>query len=158
MHCKVAFVTAFGCLRASVAVAEHFPRLAAQGNCTGVNALSPDCSTVESAYHRDVFYVGGDYKTSGTTFIVSNQIYVEKLTPVSGVTKPYPLIFISAGVPSGSVWLNTPDNRQGWATYMLDKGYQVYILDITANGRSGQNDVAEYPTRYGSTVTIHENA
>lgn len=158
MHCNVAYLTAFGCLAASFVFAEPLPRTVAHKNCVGINAISPDCSAVESAYHRDVFYVGGKYKPSGTSFIPSDQIYVEKLTPVSGVKKPYPLVFISAGVPSGSVWLNTPDNRKGWATYMLDKGYQVYLLDITANGRSGQNDIDEYAIRLGSTATITQNA
>lgn len=124
-------------------------------DCTGFHALSPLCTPLETAYHRDIFYVGGKYLSSG---IVTDQLYVEKLTPLSGApTKPYPLVFISAGVPSGSVWLNTPDNRPGWATYFLEQGYQVYVLDITANGRSAQNDVATYAIRLGSTVTITQN-
>lgn len=155
MHCSLAVLCSLVCLAASTTSAEK-PR-AAQADCIGVHAISPLCTTQESAYHRDVFFVGGNYEPSGTSYIVSDQLYVEKLTPVAGVTKPYPLVFISAGVPSGSVWLNTPDNRKGWATYMLDQGYQVYILDITANGRSGQNAVAQFPIRYGSTVAIHED-
>lgn len=39
----------------------------------------------------------------------------------------------------------------------LDQGYQVYIVDITANGRSGQNDLTTYPMRLSSDVAIHEN-
>ena len=80
-----------------------------------------------------------------------------KLTPANGLGHQNPLVFISAGVPSGAVWLNTPDNRKGWASYFLDAGYPVYIVDITGNGRSSQNNVAEYPSRFGSTDTIHEN-
>lgn len=49
------------------------------------------------------------------------------------------------------LWLNTPDNRKGWASYFIDQGYTVYILDIVANGRSSQNDIANFPLRIGST-------
>lgn len=126
-------------------------------SCLGINAVSPSCKTAQSPYYRDVFFIGGKYIPYGTTYIISNQLYVEKLTPIDGVVKPYPLVFISAGVPSGSVWLNTPDNRKGWSSYFLDEGYQVYIVDITGNGRSSQNDVDGYPLTLGSTVSIHEN-
>lgn len=129
-------------------------------DCTGVKAISPQCNTQESAYFRDFFYVGGEYAPAGNTTqsIFSGQMYVEKLTPAKGVTKVHPLVLISAGVPSGAVWLNTPDNRKGWASYFLDCGYQVYIVDITAMGRSSQNDVTKYPMRLGSTDVIHQNS
>lgn len=127
--------------------------------CAGIKAISPDCASPESAYKRDVFFVGGEYIPYSTTYIRSGQLYIEKLTPATGTaaTKPYPLLFISAGVPAGNVWLNTPDNRKGWASLFLDEGYQVYIVDITANGRSGQNDLTTYPMRLSSDVAIHEN-
>ena len=132
--------------------------IAAQ-DCVGIKAVSPQCKTNESSYTRDVFFVGGGYAPSGidNQSIYSDQMYVEKLTPAKGSSKPHPLIFISAGIPSGTAWLNTPDNRKGWASYFLDKGYQVYTVDIIANGRSGQNDVVKYPIRFASTDVIHEN-
>lgn len=127
--------------------------------CTGLDAISPACSSAETAYRRDVFFVGGEYVPYGASYLRSGQLYVEKLTPAGagGATKPYPLVLISAGVPSGSVWLNTPDNRRGWASRFLDEGYLVYVVDITANGRSGQNDLATYPLKLSTTVTIHED-
>lgn len=132
---------------------------AAAGNnsCVGINAISPACASPESAYRRDTFFVGGEYVPYSTSNIRTGQLYVEKLTPLDGASKPYPLIFLSAGVPAGNVWLNTPDNRKGWASMFLDEGYLVYIVDITANGRSGQNDLTTYPLKLSSTVTIHED-
>ena len=130
-------------------------------DCTGIKAVSPECKSPEAAYQRDTFYIGGGYvpaPNSNTSSIFSDQIYVEKLTPAKGVKKTKPIVLISAGIPSGSVWLNTPDNRKGWASYFVDSGYRVYILDIIANGRSSQNDVAKYPMRYGSTDTIHQGS
>ncbi|KXT12544.1 hypothetical protein AC579_7479 [Pseudocercospora musae] len=123
-------------------------------SCTGINAIRPGCDTSESAYHRDIFYIGGHYEvyniTEGTS-MYSDQVYVEKLTSVHGLKKATPIVFLSAGIPSGSLWLNTPDNRKGWVSYFIDQGYQIYILDITANGRSGQNGLDKYPLRIGTT-------
>ncbi|KAK7995016.1 alpha/beta-hydrolase [Apiospora arundinis] len=132
---------------------------AAATDCTGINALSPKCKSTEAAYTRDFFYVGGDYIASAVPgqSIFTGQMYVEKLTPIAGVNQTYPLVFVSAGVPSGTVWLNTPDNRKGWASYFVEAGYQVYIVDITGNGRSGQNDVAAFPQRFGSTDNITQD-
>jgi pimeloyl-ACP methyl ester carboxylesterase len=128
-------------------------------DCTGVKGISPKCSSQESAYHRNVFYVGGGYVDSGISGqqMWSDQLYVEKLTPATKAKeKPYPIVFVSAGVNTGAEWLNTPDNRKGWASYYLDQGYQVYIVDIPANGRSGQQLLSKYPLRIGSTDVINE--
>ena len=43
-------------------------------------------------------------------------------------------------------WLQTPDGRQGMASYFLQRGYQVYLIDQTGTGRSTQNNQAVYPT------------
>ncbi|KAF3053943.1 hypothetical protein E8E11_011939 [Didymella keratinophila] len=120
--------------------------------------ISPKCSSQESAYQRDTFYIGGGYVDSGIPGqqMWSDQIYVEKLTPAQKVNKRYPMVFVSAGVNTGAEWLNTPDNRKGWASYYLDQGYQVYVVDIAANGRSGQQLLSKYPLRIGSTDIINE--
>ena len=33
-------------------------------------------------------------------------------------------------------WLNTPDGRQGWASWFIQRGYTVYIIDQPQRGRS----------------------
>ncbi|KAL4760959.1 uncharacterized protein BDW70DRAFT_150393 [Aspergillus foveolatus] len=50
--------------------------------------------------------------------VFTNQMYVEKLTPTTGVTKPYPTIFIHGQAQTGTV------------------RYARYILDQTFRGRS----------------------
>lgn len=99
----------------------------AREDCTGTKGISPKCSSSESAYQRDTFYVGGGYVDSGIPGqqMWSDQLYVEKLTSTAKVKKPYPMVFVSAGVNTGAEWLNTPDSRKGWASYYLDQGYQV---------------------------------
>ncbi|GAB7347375.1 hypothetical protein MBLNU459_g4307t2 [Dothideomycetes sp. NU459] len=66
---------------------------------------------------------------------MAGQIYVEKLSPPN-ITKKYPLIFIHGAGQTGTNWLNTPDNREGWASYFLRQGYVVYLTDQPQRGRS----------------------
>lgn len=49
-------------------------------------------------------------------------------------------------------WLQTPDNRKGWASYFIERGYQVYIVDVVSVGRSVQQDLVAYPLRGGFTI------
>ncbi|KAF2402857.1 alpha/beta-hydrolase [Trichodelitschia bisporula] len=133
---------------------------AAATNCDGLNQIKKECSSQESFYKRDYFYVGGNYQynTALSSDIWVNAMYVEKLTGLGGVWRPYPIVLFTAGVPSGAGWLNTPDGRKGWASYFLDNGYQVYIVDQTGMGRGGQNDIASWPLKLATTVKITENA
>ena len=84
-----------------------------------------------------------------------DQLYVEKLIPTGGgVKQPCPLVFFHGGGSAGTVWLQTPDNRKGWASYFLDRGYAVYIVDQTSVGRATQEDLPGYPLGIGSTAEI----
>lgn len=53
-------------------------------------------------------------------------------------------------------WLNTPDNRKGFASLFVDQGYVVYLVDQTSVGRGTQEDLTGYPLRVGSTSNITE--
>ncbi|KAK6843129.1 hypothetical protein PG987_003989 [Apiospora arundinis] len=123
-------------------------------DCTGVNAISPKCKSSEALYARDVFYVGGRSVTSGSGNILADQVYVEKLTPSCGVKQPHPLVFFHGGANSAVTWLNTPDNRQGFASYFLKKGYMVYLVDQIATGRSAQQDTTDFTLANGTTVQV----
>lgn len=72
-------------------------------NCTGVNAIAPSCSSPESFYKRDVFWVGGHYVDAPVGTLTYDQIYVEKLTPLGGVQQPYPIVLFHGGASSGAV-------------------------------------------------------
>ncbi|KAG8160136.1 hypothetical protein KVR01_009672 [Diaporthe batatas] len=116
----------------------------AAADCTGVSALSPSCSSSQAQHARDVFYVGGRYYGDDATGSrITDQLYVEKLTPPA-VTQPRPVVFFHGGGGSGVTWLNTPDNRKGF----------VYIVDQTGVGRTTQTDLATYPL---SSSTSAEN-
>lgn len=66
-------------------------------DCVGINAISPKCSSNETPYYRDIFYVGGHYENSDLGNLTYDQIYVEKLTPVGGTSQPRPMIFFHGG-------------------------------------------------------------
>ncbi|OLN97873.1 putative secreted lipase-like protein 2 [Colletotrichum chlorophyti] len=131
----------------------------AAGNCTGVNAISTKCISKETSHTRDFFYVGGRYIEGAGGNVTVDQLYVEKLTPVGAhgirrrvlpATKP--LVFFHGGGTTGVTWLNTPDNRPGWASYFLQQGYTVYIVDVTAIGRSSENNFANFTMIPGTSA------
>lgn len=66
-------------------------------DCVGISAISPKCSSRETPYYRDFFYVGGHYEDSALGNLTYDQIYVEKLTPVGGITQQKPIIFFHGG-------------------------------------------------------------
>ncbi|KAL8731390.1 MAG: hypothetical protein Q9166_003482 [cf. Caloplaca sp. 2 TL-2023] len=104
----------------------------------------------ESPSHRFYFYVGGQYvddRKSQNQHVMAGQMYVEGLMPVDGVRHPWPLVFIHGAGQTGTNFLNTPDGRKGWASWLLDQGYKVYLLDQTCRGRSS------YHPSSGSIIT-----
>ncbi len=72
-------------------------------DCSGINGIKPECNSKESAYQRDVFWVGGKYVNAAIGLLTYDQMYVEKLTPQKGVKKPYPVVFFHGGGVSGGV-------------------------------------------------------
>ena len=128
----------------------------------------------EASHQRSFFYAGGSYiynETANGTIVVGKQ-YVEKLTPACGIKQKYPMVFFHGGGDSGVVrsalssgktatdmqqqWLNKPDGGQGWASYFLNKGYEVYIIDIWSVGRSIDSTLPDY--RVSATTELSERA
>ncbi|KAF6220579.1 hypothetical protein HO133_003012 [Letharia lupina] len=110
----------------------------------------PVPATAESLYNRSYFYVGGEYvdaESGDGQRIFTGQMYVEQLTPAGGVKHPWPIVFIQGGGQTGTNFLNTPDGRKGWASWLLDQGYTVYLLDQISRGRSS------YHPSTGPTIT-----
>jgi len=125
-------------------------------DCTGTNALSVHCKSSEVPYRRDFYYVGGRPAAGaapGTTITV-DQLYVEKLTPTCPKHKANPLVFFHGGGIAGSTWLNTPDGREGWASYFVKKGYVVYLVDNNAIGRSAHNNITGFTMSPGSATQM----
>lgn len=137
---------------------------------------NPPITANEALHKRSIFYVGGQYVFNTTLGgnIVTNDEYVEELTPAQGVKQKYPIVFFHGGGPSGAVssaskrcrldgadlvlqmWLNKPDGGRGWASYFLDQGYRVYLLDLWGVGRSSGNNLPSISN--GGTVELVEVA
>ena len=60
--------------------------------------------------------------------VARGPMYVQWESPVEG-RRPYPLVLIHGGGGQGLDWLGTPDGRPGWATYLVQEGYTVYVVD-----------------------------
>ncbi|KAK9421505.1 hypothetical protein SUNI508_05740 [Seiridium unicorne] len=107
----------------------------------------------EALHRREYFFVGGQYVNTSSGTLLQNQMYVEKLSPAE-ISQPYPLIFIHGGGQDGTNWLNKPDGGKGWASWFLEKGYEVFLVDETARGRSPWNPLGGFPTSVYSVETI----
>lgn len=95
------------------------------------------CAQEEPLYIRrqGYFFVGQSYVTAGDKQFVGGQAYVEFQIPAQQ-SHPHPVIMVHGGSQSGSNFTGTPDGRQGWAQYFLQKGYAVYVVDQVGRGRA----------------------
>ena len=84
---------------------------------------------------RGFFYVGGSYIEKGTGHWMTGQMYVEVYVPEK-IRYRYPLVLIHGAAQTGLCWMTTPDGRQGWVDFFLEKGYVIYVVDQPARGRS----------------------
>ncbi|KAG8530173.1 uncharacterized protein KY384_005656 [Bacidia gigantensis] len=129
-----------------------------RNDAPALDSLIGEGANQEALAQRTFFYNGGSYvynETIGGTISVGKQ-YVEKLTPSCGVKQKHPIVFFHGGGDTGVQWLNKPDGGQGWASYFLKKGYEVYIVDIWSVGRSA--DSALSPLRTSATTESSERA
>lgn len=81
------------------------------------------------------FYAGGQSAKTSEGTVIADAMYVEFQIPAKRI-HPYPLVFLHGGASHGAAFWSTPDGREGWATLFLRKGYAVYVVDRTTQGRS----------------------
>ncbi|KAK6211509.1 hypothetical protein QIS74_10773 [Colletotrichum tabaci] len=127
-------------LKFAAAAAALLGQAAAFPPSFGVPPAQPEtngCVDSEAPYIRSYFYVGGGYVDDGSGgHIFRDQMYVEKLLPVNGVSQETPIVLIHGQAQTGSNFLNKPDGGRGWASHFVRQGYEVYIVDQTFRGRS----------------------
>lgn len=97
------------------------------------------------------FFVPGTYTQSDQGERMHGQMYVQYQIPAHQTHK-YPLLMIHGGGQTGAGFYETPDGREGWATYFLSKGYAVYVVDQVGRGRSGYFADSYGPTRKPDTA------
>ena len=105
---------------------------------------------------RTYFYVGGGYADDGKGgHIFKDQMYVEKLSPVSTEqdVKP-PVVLIHGQGQTGTNFLVKPDRGVSWTSHFLAAGHTVYIVDQTFRGRSAwaPRAGADAPSTYSAEL------
>jgi pimeloyl-ACP methyl ester carboxylesterase len=104
--------------------------LASRARLSGQSSPDP-LDIAEYSY----FYVGVEKAALARGTICNGmQMYVEYWIPAQS-KHPFPIVLIHGGGGQGTDWLSTPDGRRGWATYLLEEGYTVYIVDRPGQGR-----------------------
>jgi pimeloyl-ACP methyl ester carboxylesterase len=83
------------------------------------------------------------------TVVNGRQMYVEYSIPAQ-LRHPYPIVMVHGGGGQGTDWMGTPDGRPGWATYFLQEGYSVYVVDRPGHGRSPFNPDIDGPFPRGA--------
>ncbi|MFC1951345.1 hypothetical protein ACFLXN_02940 [Chloroflexota bacterium] len=86
-----------------------------------------------------VMYVGGktvEPQEGQTEWI--EQVPVHYLIPAN-VTRDLPVIMIPGMGLTSSIYLSTPDGRDGWATIFAEAGFEVYVMDEPNNAVSSFN-------------------
>ncbi len=99
-------------------------------------AMPSDAITVfptDNIGRKGFFYAGGDYV--GDPPVMGGQMYVEIWEPRE-ITQQYPIVLFHGNGQTGVDWQQTPDGRPGWAYYLIDQGYVIYMVDYPARGRS----------------------
>ncbi len=99
-------------------------------------AMPSDAIPTFSTEHlasKSSYYVGGDYV--GDPPVMGGQMYVDVWEPRE-ITQPYPIVIFHGNGQTGVDWQQTPDGRTGWAYYLIEQGYVLYMVDYPARGRS----------------------
>src|SRR5580692_2893526 len=97
-------------------------------------ASIPTFST-ENVGREAIFYVGGKYEGAPGKEEMHGAMYVEVMVPKK-IRQKYPIVLFHGNGQTGAVWKQTPDGRPGWAYYLINQGYTVYMVDYPARGRS----------------------
>ncbi|MHC5755236.1 MAG: alpha/beta fold hydrolase [Nostoc sp.] len=64
------------------------------------------------------------------------QMYVQYYQPRTDPNS-VPIVLLHGAFHTGTCFVKTPDNRQGWGVYLAKLGYSTYIVDLPGHGRSG---------------------
>jgi pimeloyl-ACP methyl ester carboxylesterase len=94
----------------------------------------PTFST-ETIAQKGFFFAGGNYWGEAGREIMRGAMYTEVWVPRQ-IRQPNPIVIFHGNGQTGVDWQQTPDGRAGWAYYLIQQGYVVYMVDYPARGRS----------------------
>lgn len=109
-----------------------------------------------------IMYCGGEikkYSKSQITFQdVTQSHYVNHgvvhfMIPKNKSMK-YPVVLIPGLCLRASLYLNTPDGRDGWAQMFLNEGYEVYIFEEPTSAAASFNHISFRPEKADESLFI----
>ena len=100
-----------------------------------MSAARPHLAGRPVTVRRGFFWIGVEPSASPAGTVARGQMFVQWEAPPE-LSKPYPLVLVHGGGGQGTDWLGTPDGRPGWATFLVEEGYAVYVVDRPGHGRS----------------------
>jgi pimeloyl-ACP methyl ester carboxylesterase len=80
-------------------------------------------------------HVGGQYVEHEGEHYMQGSMYVDVWEPRE-TSQPHPIVFMHGAGQTATYWQQTPDGRPGWAYYLVEQGYTVFMPDFPARGRS----------------------
>jgi len=96
----------------------------------------------EGTFNPDVFVGWAEQDQSGQSYRCDHA-FARYQIPADA--KSLPLVFVHGYGGDGVCWETTPDDRPGFATLLLAKGYPTYVLDLPGRG---------YASRTSATTTV----
>lgn len=91
----------------------------------------------EGAPRKVQFTRSASYDYDPRGHFAVEQTYVQYFVPDRRRDAPPVVLVHGGGMHGGSTWETTPDGRPGWLHLLLDRGYEVHVVDLVERGRSG---------------------
>ncbi|HVR49425.1 MAG TPA: alpha/beta hydrolase [Pseudorhodoferax sp.] len=133
-------------------------RSVARGIAALLAALLVGCAAPHNAGNqptRNAFFTVGPYVGEKGKEVMQGSMFVEHLRPAR-TTKPYPIVMFHGAAQTSMNWIATPDGRKGWAPYFVEQGYEVYLVDQPARGRSAWHPEIDGRLRNFPAPTIEQ--
>src|SRR5882757_1036829 len=136
------FLTAAGGMAASLSLAP------VQANLASEREGERDDDAPLVIARQGSFLIGGAVVTNPGTFdpialtadgqtIHGDHAYVQYQVPVA--SRRYPLVLWHGGGQFSKTWEGTPDDREGYQSIFLRRGFSTYIIDQPHRGRAGRS-------------------
>jgi pimeloyl-ACP methyl ester carboxylesterase len=123
--------------------------------CIFVACVSVRAQQTSAVAEHGYFFVGGSYVGDPAKQVMHGQMFVEKLT-AAHKRQRYPIVLIHGAAQTATNWMGTPDGREGWAEFFCAQGYDVYMVDQPARGRSAWQEGIDGKVRTFDAQTIEK--